>query len=1298
MKRILIPLMVLIGLWTITLVALASSNVAPAPPTPTPSPEESEKEEVELAVLEAFIAQREYVLGFLVYDLGIENVVFAEDRTWSIASLTLVDPQSGQVVPAEPGLAIIRRQGAKWKATLPADPGWLELIKSAPIDLLSEEQKSYYIEINAKAEPTAAIAFGGYLLPWEAGKTVYLSQSTGHDQYIPSGSAHYAFDFYIPQTMYNLYASKAGTVWRAKWDVPNNSETVPGNYLVLMDTSTSPTTYQLYLHLAQDSIPPGLRVQGTYVAQGQFLGIADDTGQSTGHHLHFQVHTNPDSYWGTSIDITFDDVDINGGRPRINSDKPYCTRPSDVCNQFRSAYVSGNIIHGDTSPPTGDLFEPLTGVTVSAPTVFIEGWASDEGSGLDRVRLIAYFENAWHEIGNEFTTNIFSMNWEMCSENVPDGPVSLALKIWDQQGNPALGLPGLSHFTKDYSCAPPPLACIPGDNQVALFTETDYFGDCLVFGIGNYPDSSFLGKIGNNNIDSILVGSNVLATLYLNDNYAGRGDTFDQNDSSLNDNLVQNDQVSSFKVSARNQSPSAPTTLVAPLNEAIFPGGSSLSLVWLDPGGSTQFQTQLQPPGSVNPVYSPWLADPLWQLDAITLVPGTYTWKARARNCPDISCRSPWSVTQTFTVTTPPTPPATIVAPFFDNAEINSSNWNSSGLWNRLNDSAYAHGGNYSWYYGKATERNYDDGTPNTGDLTLRPITIPDASFVLRFWYRYQTETPGTHWDQRWLQISLNNGPYENVLQLSDDVANEWLQATINLASFAGNTIRVRFHFESNDSTLNAFEGWHLDDFEITAAALPACSDTNNSPSTATPLDFGQIKSGVICPSGDIDYFKFTGTAGERIVVDIDTPNTGRPDGLDLIIFLMDSDGSSVLAVHDDEIYAERLDPHLGYLLTRSGTYYIKAHLWSHPSVGGENYTYSINLSIDNAPPVVEFTNPQTGASLQGNEPITLSVQASDSGSGISHVQFLLHSEDWFNSTWQQLALDQKGEDGWNLAFDPTSLKEGNDVAFYANVYDWAGNWVGTGAWNLTIDRTPPVSALTALAGIQESTAISLQWSSSDNLSGLDHLEMQFREGTGAWVDIAPDPAGSTHQLWFVGEAEMDYGFRMRAVDLAGNKETFPSSAETETTIPDIATLCSTPDTWDSGRNDNTPSTASTIAVGAMAKTHNFCNPMTSDRLNDEDWVKFTVQKNKLYLIQSLPQAPMTASVLELYAANGTTLITSFRPTEFGQASLFSWTSDRNGQIYLRLRHVDGRVAGNIAAYKMSVNLVSPIFLPLVNK
>ena len=58
--------------------------------------------------------------------------------------------------------------------------------------------------------------------------------------------------------------------------------------------------------------------------RGQFIGIADDTGVSSGNHLHFMVHTNPSSYWGTSVDITFEDVAINGGRPRIQSDLPYC--------------------------------------------------------------------------------------------------------------------------------------------------------------------------------------------------------------------------------------------------------------------------------------------------------------------------------------------------------------------------------------------------------------------------------------------------------------------------------------------------------------------------------------------------------------------------------------------------------------------------------------------------------------------------------------------------------------------------------------------------------------------------------------------------------------------------------------------------------------------------------------------------------------------------------------------------------------------------------------------------------------
>ena len=114
--------------------------------------------------------------------------------------------------------------------------------------------------------------------------------------------------------MFDVHAAKSGTVKQAVWRHPNGDPN-NGNYLVLEDTTTNPTTYQLYLHLAQDSIPEAFRNIGAFVAQGDFLGVADDTGVSSGNHLHFHVHTYAYSYWGTSVDITFEDVSINGGRP-----------------------------------------------------------------------------------------------------------------------------------------------------------------------------------------------------------------------------------------------------------------------------------------------------------------------------------------------------------------------------------------------------------------------------------------------------------------------------------------------------------------------------------------------------------------------------------------------------------------------------------------------------------------------------------------------------------------------------------------------------------------------------------------------------------------------------------------------------------------------------------------------------------------------------------------------------------------------------------------------------------------------
>jgi len=592
---------------------------------------------------------------------------------------------------------------------------------------------------------------------------------------------------------------------------------------------------------------------------------------------------------------------------------------------------------------------------------------------------------------------------------------------------------------------------------------------------------------------------------------------------------------------------------------------------------------------------------------------------------------------------------------------------------------------------------NYDTGNPNSGDLTTLPITIPSDNYVLNFWYRYNTEGPGVNWDQRLIQISSDGGSFENVLQLYDDEPDQWLQTTLDLSAYAGQTIQVRFHFASLDNQKNADnEGWFIDDIEIVQESLPNCSDADNTPTGASTINFGQTVSKEICPSGDIDYFKFEGIAGDHIVLDVDTPTNNPIEHLDLYLFLVDSDGESILAKHDDEVLGIKIDPHLGYHLTRSGIYYIRARLWSHPSHGGEDFTYNLSLIKDNTAPQGVFISPTTNSYLQDLQDLPISINANDIESGISHVEFLYHPGDWLATSWQVIGTDQNDIDGWQIKFDATSLPEQKNAALFAKIYDWAGNWIGAGSWDLTLDRTPPVTALIDLEPIQQSTAFQLQWTGSDNLSGIEYHELQSQIGTGGWSTIQPNPSGTDNSTWFVGQSGKQYSFRMRGVDYAGNQESFPQEVETSTNIPDAATICSAPDAWDDSSNDNLPINASVVIVNEPAKIHNLCNPLTNDRLGDEDWVAFNVETGNDYLIESNPLSEVTGTVLEIYAADGTTLITSAQSDMIGEKTSIIWNSDRTGKVYLRVRHLDWNIAGNIVSYELKINKFLLIFFPFI--
>jgi hypothetical protein len=67
-------------------------------------------------------------------------------------------------------------------------------------------------------------------------------------------------------------------------------------------------------------------------------------------------------------------------------------------------------------------------------------------------------------------------------------------------------------------------------------------------------------------------------------------------------------------------------------------------------------------------------------------------------------------------------------------------------------------------------------------------------------------------WDQKWLQISADDGPFQNLLQITGGPMGTWYPIEIELSPYAGTTVRLRFHFDTIDSAVNNYRGWYIDD------------------------------------------------------------------------------------------------------------------------------------------------------------------------------------------------------------------------------------------------------------------------------------------------------------------------------------------------------------------------------------------------------------------------------------------------------------------------------------------------------
>jgi hypothetical protein len=1320
LKPVLSILSVLIFSQLILGVQSCSSNSMQAGSPPGQENEPGVEGQIESAVLEAIAERRLQSQAEGMISLQVDDIRLSQDGYWSTAWILYYDQALELNLPTEPGMVISFWDGTAWKVTLPREAGWDRMLQSLPDDLLPEAEKEMWSAMNQgeSIQAVEATPDTGYKLPWLGGVTGYMSRSVAHDD--DYTTAHYSFDFFffgdticptsgesgltgttgVTGVNFELRAAKAGTVWGFK-DTVVDCDHTDVNFIVLRNND-NPANFQLYLHLSQDSIPDELKHVGAPVAQGQFLGRADNTGNSTGSHLHFQLQGQPywpadNPYWAVAKDMVFSEVNIYGGHPRREweVDSEYCQGPDGdfVCDEYgRINYLSANYPSGDSFPPTGGLSGITLGQVIETSTLTLSGWGDDVGTGLNYMQLTAFFNSSWHDIGYPFTDD-FTYNWDLCNPNtaVPDGLVSVALKVYDQAGNVSWE-EGISHFIKNYACPVPPTACIPGPEQVALFEGLDYVDGCVIFGIGNYANADSLTPLGNDDAASILVGSNVMATLYSEGNYAGHSQTLLYSDHNLSDNLVPADRMSSLRVWLRQDLPAVPLPL-SPASGIQFKQNDVIMISWRNGGGAIEYQVELTTPTDV--LMLPWQTKPYLPLKGLTQ--GFYSWRVRGRNPTNTGS---WSASRGFGVGLPETWPEARVAPYIDNMDSSSALWGDIGIWSLKAGAGV--GGTSAWWY-QETDADYATGSTNYGWLTSPPITVPASNYYLRFYYRTQTETYTANWDQRWVQISVDGGPFENIYQLAEDVqyqeASIWLQSPpISLGAYSRKTIQARFYFHTLDEALNGYLGWGIDDFSITTNSPVTCTDLlqDSTPAQATPLAYNDSYSmyGEICPNGDWDYYQFSGLVGDRVVVDIDAMSEGSL--LDPYIYLLDSDGSTLLAENDDEIYAVRRDSLLAFTLPHDGTYYIKVRAWKHPTVGGQDNYYTIRLYQDRMDPDLAINWPQNGAVLP-DAVFNVVANVSDANDGVNRVEFYWHNQEWGIGTWEQIGTDWDGSDGWSASFDPAGQPEGQGAGIFAIAYDRAGNSAFQAVWNLIIDKTAPTSAMYPLNATQSSTAFQISWSGNDNSSGIAYYELQYNLNGGDWQNDGQIPGSLTAQ-WMIGAAGNSYQYRMHAIDYAGNSEPYPTSAEASTSIPSASTLCAALDVYDTGTNDNTAGMANSIVINGSAHSHNFCNPLATDRLFDQDWIAFPVQVGSTYFIEATTSAAQSAVRLSLLASDGSTLLAEAVPDWFGERTLLHWTADQDGMVYVRMQHVDGRVIGSVVAYQVQVWEGYGFYLPIMHK
>jgi len=153
-----------------------------------------------------------------------------------------------------------------------------QLLTASSAHAAASRQTNYTI----RQVPTSAFSLQ---LPWPTGQQHKINGGYTYGCGDHTGRDYYAVDFNLSANS-QVSAIMAGTAHTVY------GNTGYGNYIWILHSGNF---VSLYGHLNSFAI-----ADGTSVSQGQLIGLSGSTGNSTGPHLHFTLHSNATTQWNGS--------------------------------------------------------------------------------------------------------------------------------------------------------------------------------------------------------------------------------------------------------------------------------------------------------------------------------------------------------------------------------------------------------------------------------------------------------------------------------------------------------------------------------------------------------------------------------------------------------------------------------------------------------------------------------------------------------------------------------------------------------------------------------------------------------------------------------------------------------------------------------------------------------------------------------------------------------------------------------------------------------------------------------------